>query len=153
MKRVLAFGSFDPLHEGHRDFFRQAKALGDHLTVVVAHDEALRAHKRREVFQGAPARLAAVAAVPEVDQALLGDKQANQYTLLSELDFDIVALGYDQAPADDVVRAELDERGKGHVQIMRLKAHKPEVYKSTIIRTQKSKPKNPRKATPRGRQN
>lgn len=137
MKRVLAFGSFDPLHEGHRDFFRQAKALGDHLTVVVAHDEALRAHKRREVYQGAEQRLAAVAAVPEVDQALLGNKQANKYTLLSELDFDIVALGYDQAPADDVVRKELDKRGKQKVKIMRLKPFKPEVYKSTLLRNPK----------------
>lgn len=134
MKRVIAFGSFDPLHEGHRDFFRQAKALGDHLTVVVAHDEALRAHKRREVFQSAEERLAAVAEVPEVDRALIGNKQANKYTLLSELDFDIVVLGYDQAPHDNVVRQELDKRGKQHVRIVRLKAHKPDTYKSSIIR-------------------
>lgn len=134
MKRVIAFGSFDPLHAGHRDFFRQAKALGDYLTVVVAHDGALRAHKRRDPYQSAAVRLAAVTAVPEVDQALLGNQQANTYTLLSELGFDIVALGYDQAPSDEVVRAELDKRGKQHVQIVRLKAHKPDVYKSSLLR-------------------
>lgn len=142
MKRVIAFGSFDPLHEGHRDFFRQAKALGDHLTVVVAHDSALRARKRREIYQPAEWRLAAVAACPEVDAALIGNEQAHTYTLLSELDFAIVVLGYDQAPADEVVRAELDKRGKQHVQIVRLKAHKPGMYKSTLIRTQNSKRKS-----------
>lgn len=138
MKQVIVFGSFDPLHEGHRDFFRQAKALGNHLTVVVAHDEALRAHKRREVFQPAADRLAAVAAEKEVDVALIGNAQANRYTLLSELDFDIVALGYDQAPPDEVVRAELDQRGKHHVQIVRLKPHKPDVFKSTLLRNPKA---------------
>lgn len=134
MKRVVVFGSFDPLHEGHKNFFAQAKALGDHLTVVVAHDGALRAHKRRDPYQEAEARLAAVAAVPEVDRALIGNKQANKYTLLSELDFDVVALGYDQEPADDIVRAELDARGKQHVEIVRLKPYRPDVFKSTIIR-------------------
>ena len=137
MKRVLVFGSFDPLHEGHKDFFRQAKALGDHLTVVVAHDEALRAHKHRDPYQSAAERLAAAAAVSEVARAMIGNKQANKYTLLSELDFDVVALGYDQAPADAVVREELDKRGKHRVQIVRLKAYKPDTYKSTLLRNPK----------------
>lgn len=134
MKRVIVFGSFDPLHDGHRDFFRQAKVLGGHLTAVVAHDEALRAHKRRDPYQGAEARLAAVAAVPEVDEALIGNRQANKYTLLGELDFDVVALGYDQVPSDDVVRQELDNRGKHHVQIVRCKPYRPDVHKSSFIR-------------------
>lgn len=134
MKRVLAFGSFDPLHEGHRNLFAQAKALGDHLTVVVAHDSALRANKRREPFQGEEQRLTAVAADESVDRAMIGNKQANTYTLLSELDFDVIALGYDQAPDDAAVRAELDARGKRQVVIVRLKPYKPESYKSTLIR-------------------
>lgn len=35
MIKVLVFGTFDGLHERHIDFFRQAKACGDHLTVIV----------------------------------------------------------------------------------------------------------------------
>ncbi len=134
MKRVLVFGSFDPLHPGHQDFFKQAKALGDHLTVVVAHDEALRAHKRREPFQVVQERLMAVAADPSVDRAMIGNQQANQYTLLSELDYDVIALGYDQAPANEKVREELNHRGKYHVEIVRLTAYQPDKYKSSIIR-------------------
>ena len=38
MKKVLVFGTFDGLHEGHKDFLRQAKQYGDHLTVVVGRD-------------------------------------------------------------------------------------------------------------------
>ena len=38
MKRVLAFGAFDPLQKEHMDFLRQAKELGDHLYVVSVDD-------------------------------------------------------------------------------------------------------------------
>lgn len=134
MKKVLVFGSFDPLHAGHINFFEQAKALGEHLTVVVAHDSALRAHKGREPERGAEERVAAVVAVPVVDRAIIGNEQANKYELLVELDFDVIALGYDQQPADGVVREELDKRGKRNVEIVRLKPYQPEKYKSSLLR-------------------
>ncbi|MBI3255748.1 MAG: FAD synthase [Candidatus Andersenbacteria bacterium] len=134
--KVIAFGAFDPLHPGHVFWLGQAKALGDWLIVVVARDEAIRARKGRIHFQGEEERLSAVAALPMVDEALLGNKGAAQYTLLSEIDFDVVALGYDQEPASGVVRAELDARGKQAVKIVRLPALRPTVYKSTAIRQQ-----------------
>lgn len=134
MKRVLVFGSFDPLHKGHLNFFEQARALGNHLTVVIAHDAALRASKKRETFQSGKERLAAVSSVAVVDRALIGSEQARSYNLLSELDFDVIALGYDQKPSDEAVKAELKKRGKSNVEIVRLKAYKPEKYKSTLIR-------------------
>lgn len=134
MKRVIVFGSFDPLHAGHVNFFEQAKALGDHLTVVVAHDSALLAHKHRTPYQSAEARLAAVIAVPEVDRALIGNKQAGHYDLLGELDFEIVALGYDQEPDNDTVQLELDARGKKSVTVVRLKPYQAHRYKSSRLR-------------------
>ena len=41
MKKVMAVGVFDLLHAGHLHYLEQAKSLGDHLTVVVAHDQLL----------------------------------------------------------------------------------------------------------------
>ena len=38
MKKVMVFGTFDGLHEGHLDFFRQAREYGDYLIVAVARD-------------------------------------------------------------------------------------------------------------------
>jgi len=136
MKKVLAFGSFDPLHKGHESFLKQAKALGDYLTVVVAHDSALREHKRRDSWQSAQERLAAVAEVPWADKVIIGNKRAHKYELLKELDFDVIALGYDQNPSDEKVREELDRQGKYQVEIVRLKPYNPEVYKSSKIRNQ-----------------
>lgn len=38
MKRVCISGYFDPIHVGHLEYIKQAKALGDHLTVIVNSD-------------------------------------------------------------------------------------------------------------------
>lgn len=132
--KVIVFGAFDPLHGGHEFLLKQAKSLGDWLIVVVARDSSIRRYKGRDPFQDEETRLKAVAALPYVDQALLGNRTAHTYELLSELDFDIVAMGYDQQPAGEEVRAELDARGKHEATIVRLPAWKPEIYTSTLKR-------------------
>lgn len=134
MKRVIVFGTFDPLHAGHRNFFLQAKALGDHLCVIVARDSSIRSLKARDPFLPEDERVAAVAACAGVDEVRLGDAKAEQYALLDVLTFDVIALGYDQEPSNTVVRHELDSRGKEHVAIFRLAPYKPELYKSSHLR-------------------
>ena len=54
--RVLVGGVFDILHVGHIHFLSQAKALGDELIVIVAHDETVRRQKRREPVNSAEDR-------------------------------------------------------------------------------------------------
>lgn len=39
VKRVFVSGCYDILHAGHVQFFREARALGDHLTVCFASNE------------------------------------------------------------------------------------------------------------------
>ncbi len=134
MARVLAFGVFDPLHEGHRDFFRQARNVGDKLLVVVARDSALRADKQREPYQNEDERLAAVQREPSVTEAVLGSEGVSHYELLVQLSFEVVVLGYDQKPSDAVVRQELDARGKTAVKIVRLKPWHPDRFKSSHLR-------------------
>jgi 3',5'-nucleoside bisphosphate phosphatase len=132
---VIAFGTFDSLHQGHHYFFRQARSLGDNLTVVVARDSWIRGQKLRQPREHEAARLQQVRAQPEVDEAMLGDEwpSADPYRLLGSLTFDIVALGYDQQPAAEVVRAELRRRGKGYIRIERLKSYHPGVLKSSQL--------------------
>ena len=47
MKKVFVYGCFDILHAGHIQFFEDAKALGDHLTVCFASDAVLKLAKKR----------------------------------------------------------------------------------------------------------
>ncbi len=133
-KRVLTFGCFDPLHAGHLNFFQQAKSLGSHLIVVVARDDYIRRVKQREPHVSEQARLKHVQNNVMVDEVLLGDPDpspTDRYRLLGSLEFDIIALGYDQRPVDEIVRHELDKRGKQQVSIVRLKPYQPEKYKSS----------------------
>jgi len=133
-RRVLVFGAFDPLHEGHRHFLKQAAALGEHLLVVVARDDTIRAAKSRQPYWSEAERLAQVGRVPEVDEVKLGDREPAKYCLLKELDFEVLALGYDQQPSDKEAQRVLGEVGKKQVAIVRLKPYKPRVYKSTYVR-------------------
>jgi FAD synthetase len=132
--RVVVFGTFDPLHEGHRQFFKQAKALGTYLLVVVARDSTIRAEKGREPYESQPTRLQRVGADPAVDEVILGEKHPQQYRLLRQLAFDVIALGYDQEPGDQQVRRLLDESGKHRATVIRVKPHQPTVHKSSLLR-------------------
>lgn len=134
MKKVLTFGSFDPLHEGHKQAFRQSRAYGNYLIVVVARDSTIVQQKQRQPQAGEKERLQAVAAAEGVDEARLGEVNPEAYALLGELDFDVLALGYDQAPSDEEVRRHLQAAGKGQVEVVRLTPYKPELFKSKYLR-------------------
>ncbi len=135
MKRVLFFGTFDPLHPGHRHAFVQARALGEYLIVVVARDSAIAQEKQRQSHRDENHRLAQVASCTGVDEVMLGDSDVNSYHLLTTTLFDILALGYDQAPSDEQATALLQKHGLEHVRIVRLSAHEPMKYKSSLLRS------------------
>jgi FAD synthetase len=126
MKKVIVFGSFDPLHEGHLNFFRQAKKLGDFLTVVIARDEDIRERKKRKARFGQDQRKEAVEKTRLADKVVLGDK-TGEYTILDKEKPDIVAAGYDQE-----IPQTLKDKLKQY-RIITLKPYKPDIYKSSKI--------------------
>ncbi len=132
-KRILTFGAFDPLHEGHKNLFTQARALGDQLHVVVARDSMIAAVKGHTAHVAEQDRLQAVLAQGGVDSAQLGDEQPEDYTLLRSLEFDVLAAGYDQEP-DDAGMTELLAAAGQTAPVVRLLAHRPDVYKSSLLR-------------------
>ena len=133
-KKVLVFGTFDPLHAGHEDFFRQAQSLGDQLIVVVTRDQVIRRQKKREPYQAEEARRQAVAGAAPGSMVILGDMRPEDYGVLRTQSFDILALGYDQSPPDAAARQLLDRLGKQQVAIVRLQPFKSEQYKSSYLR-------------------
>lgn len=52
-KTVITYGTFDLLHEGHRNLLKRAKSLGDYLIVAVSTDEfnAIKGKKAHDTFE------------------------------------------------------------------------------------------------------
>ncbi len=120
MTRVMAVGVFDLLHAGHLHYLEQAKALGDHLTVIIAHDETVR-QRKHEPVTGMDLRCRMVAAMKPVDEALIGrPPSTSMFDIVSIVKPDIIALGYDQDHAEKWIRGELDRRGLNDVRVTRV---------------------------------
>tara|TARA_Y100000994_G_scaffold68359_1_gene55930 strand:+ start:1554 stop:2003 length:450 start_codon:yes stop_codon:yes gene_type:complete len=116
----MAVGVFDLLHAGHLHYLEQAKALGDHLTVIIAHDDTVRMRKHEPVTsQDLRSRM--VAGLKPVDHAMVGNPPTvPMYDILPIVEPDIIALGYDQEHAEAAIRAGLDERGFGDIELIRV---------------------------------
>lgn len=73
MIRVFVSGCYDILHAGHIEFFTQARALGDHLTVSFASSEVLLRHKQRRPSLPDEHKKALIGALSMVDEVIIGN--------------------------------------------------------------------------------
>lgn len=73
MKKVFVSGCYDILHGGHLQFFEEARALGDHLTVSFASDEVLWIHKRRKPSIPDEHKKALLEGLRMVDEVVIGE--------------------------------------------------------------------------------
>jgi len=132
MKKVLIFGTFDLLHPGHLDFFKQAKKLGDSLTVIVARDRTVSAIKKHRTLFNEQERLANVKNQKIVNEARLGNLD-DPYKIVKQEKPDIIALGYDQNSYTEELEDKIKEFGF-KTKVVRLKPFKPEKYKSSKLK-------------------
>jgi len=130
--RVLVGGVFDILHVGHIHFLRQAKALGDELVVIVAHDETVRMQKRREPINSAEDRAELLRALRMVDEVYIGTPGTIDYELVKKIDPDIVALGPDQVFTCEKLKEDLRKHGI-KAEVIRI----PYLYKNDRAKTSK----------------
>lgn len=75
MRRIFVSGCFDILHAGHTMFFKQARALGDHLTVSVASDEVLRLYKGRLPSLPLDNKVALIESLRDVDRVVISSNE------------------------------------------------------------------------------
>lgn len=108
MTHVLAQGTFDILHPGHVHYLRDAAAMGDRLSVIIARRENV-THKQPPILPNRQRR-EMIEALAVVDDAIVGHPE-DIFVPIEELDPDIIVLGYDQHHDDDAIEAELDRRG------------------------------------------
>lgn len=134
MTKVLVFGTFDGVHDGHRSMLREAKALGSWLIAVIAPDHVV------SELKGKPPRLTSAQRITLVknehiaDEVVLGDTQTSSWKILKKYKPDIIALGYDQ---DTVRQSLLDHFAEGEKSptIITLSAHKPHTHHNRLRQT------------------
>ena len=124
-------GTFDLLHPGHLDYFRQAKEHGDYLIVVVARDSSAVQEGKKLRF-GEKERHARVAGQAIVDKALLGN-EGDRLRIVEQEKPDVICLGYDQKVDEEKLKEALKKR-ELMPKIVRAKAYFPEKYKSSLLR-------------------
>jgi cytidyltransferase-like protein len=73
MTRVFVSGCYDIVHAGHLQFFREARALGDHLTVSFASADVLWIHKQRRSSLPDDHKRALLEGLKMVDEVVVGD--------------------------------------------------------------------------------
>ncbi len=131
-KRVVCAGTFDHLHEGHIDFLKQAKALGDELIVIVARDETVKRIKGFLPTHDERMRRNNVEDTEIPDTVVLGNLDTDLFQILEEIEPDIIALGYDQRVSENEILKRFP-----NCKVVRLSSFHPEKYKSSYYRNQK----------------
>ena len=130
----MVFGTFDMLHDGHLDFFKQARALApDSLLIVsIARDRSAERIKGAAPRRTEVARMQLVEECPLVDEVVLGNEEGF-IEHIKRAAPDIIALGYDQTGEYvHALQSALDNEGM-HTKIVRLKPFKPEKYKTSKL--------------------
>lgn len=122
--KVLAFGTFDRLHPGHRFVLDAASALGD-LFVVVARDASVLRIKHKTPAQSERERWTAVRDAYPSATVLLGDTE-DFLAPVRTVAPDLIVLGYDQRMPPGVAEADLP------CPVRRLGAFHPDRYKSSL---------------------
>lgn len=134
--RIMIFGTFDMIHEGHVDLFRQARRLAEdpYLIVSVARDFIAARVRGYPPKHAEEERCINLAQHELVDEAVVGD-DAGYMQHISRLQPDIIALGYDQK-GDYVDNLEKDLREAGLLtRVVRMQPYKPETFKTSKLRS------------------
>lgn len=132
--KIMVFGTFDILHRGHINFFKQARALAEnpYLIASIARDRNVERIKGQRPWHSQKERFEVVEASKFVDKAVLGDEQNYLDHIVLEAP-QIIALGYDQHYYTSNLEENLKKRGLC-VIIKRLKPYKDNIYKSSLLK-------------------
>lgn len=95
MRKVITYGTYDLLHQGHINLLRRAKELGDWLIVGVTNDNFDRERGKLNVRNNVLERVEAVKATGFADQIIIEDYVGQKIDDIQKYDVDIFAIGSD----------------------------------------------------------
>lgn len=95
MKKVITYGTYDLLHQGHINLLRRAKELGDYLIVGVTSDSYDKGRGKLNVRNNVLERVEAVKATGYADEVIIEDYFGQKIDDIQKYDVDIFAIGSD----------------------------------------------------------
>ena len=95
MTKVITYGTYDLLHQGHINLLRRAKALGDYLIVGVTSDSFDRGRGKLNVRNNVLERVEAVKATGYADEVIIEDYLGQKIDDIQKYNVDIFAIGSD----------------------------------------------------------
>lgn len=94
MKKVITYGTFDLIHNGHINILRRAKELGDHLTVAISSDE-FNAIKGKKAYHSYENRKLILEAIRYVDKVIPENEWEQKIDDVKNHDIDVFVMGDD----------------------------------------------------------
>lgn len=104
MTKVITYGTYDLLHEGHIRLLRRAKSLGDYLIVGVTSDDYDRARGKINAEQSFMERVEAVKALGIADQIVAEEYDGQKIDDIKRYGVDIFTVGSDWVGKFDYLR-------------------------------------------------
>lgn len=95
MKKIITYGTYDLLHQGHINLLRRAKELGDYLIVGVTSDSFDRGRGKLNVRNNVLERVEAVKATGYADEVIIEDYVGQKIDDIQKYNVDIFAIGSD----------------------------------------------------------
>lgn len=95
MKKVITYGTYDLLHQGHINLLRRAKELGDYLIVGVTNDSFDRERGKLNVRNNVLERVEAVRATGYADKIIIEDYVGQKIDDIQKYNVDVFAIGSD----------------------------------------------------------
>ncbi len=95
MKKVITYGTYDLLHQGHLNLLRRAKELGDYLIVGVTSDSFDRNRGKLNVRNNVLERIDSVKATGYADKIIIEDYVGQKIDDIQRYEVDTFAIGSD----------------------------------------------------------
>lgn len=117
MKKVITYGTFDMLHQGHINLLRRAKELGDYLIVGVTSENYDRDRGKLNVRNSLMQRIESVKQTGYADEIIIEEYVGQKIDDIQKYGIDIFAIGSDWVGKFDYLREYCEvvylERTKG----------------------------------------
>ena len=104
MKRVITYGTYDLLHQGHINLLRRAKELGDYLIVGVTSDSFDQERGKLNVRNNVLERVESVRKTGYADEIIIENYVGQKIDDIQRYDVDIFAIGSDWEGKFDYLR-------------------------------------------------